>query len=146
MNTVVLALCGERVEGGWKVRRYAYLDDPKPGERPRDANAALGYLNRLEGNDGVTSAWTVGEKPPKELRRFFDVLLLVGDIGAMFSRNIDYRSYPGCPSPVIDDGMEIYRLIKKHGVRPSNKAQLADMKSRAAKKRARHEALKKGKL
>lgn len=139
MTRFVLAICGERYDGGWHVRRYAYLDDLHEGEKPRETREALGYMRRLMPIDGVGS-WVVGELPPKEYQRFFDVYVRVGaeeNDALQFSRGVDFFKYAGCPAEAIKDGMDIYGAIRKFGVRPANKAELKKRKRKAQERRER---------
>lgn len=140
MTRMVMAICGERYESdkdrggsGWHVHRYAYLDELQDGARMSDEKYALALVNRLgaafEGD--TSSAWIVGTEPPKSFQRFFDIYLEVSNHGKANARyHIDYSRYPGCPSQAVDDGMEIYRAIKKFGVRPATEI-VANNKKRA---------------
>ena len=114
MTSFTLAMVGFKEDTGWRVGRYAFLNDLTEGEKPRDGREALGYIERLIGE---TSTWVVGEKPPADAVRFFDVIIGVG--GESNRHSIDYHKYDGCPMEVISDGMEIYRIIRREGIRPS---------------------------
>ena len=130
MTRMIMAVCGERYDaengscGGWHVRRYAYLDELQEGARQKDEDYVLAMVNRLGASfdNGVETSWRVGEKPPANLDRFFDIYLEVNNhLKPDASYRVDYHRYNGCPSGAVSDGMEIYRAIKKYGINPTNK-------------------------
>ena len=130
MTRMIMAVCGERYDaengscGGWHVRRYAYLDELQEGARQKDEDYVLAMVNRLGASfdNGVETSWKVGEKPPANLDRFFDIYLEVNNhLKPDASYRVDYHRYNGCPSGAVSDGMEIYRAIKKYGINPTNK-------------------------
>ena len=136
MTSFTLAMVGIRDGNGWRVGRYAYLNDITFGERVRDNREALRYINRLVGE---TSSW-VGDKPPADAVRFFDVIIGVG--GDTNRHSIDYHKYDGCPGKVIEDGMEVYRIIRHEGIRPSILHENRSRSARAADRKRKIEAAK----
>lgn len=120
MTRVVLAICGERKDGGWDVRRYAFLDVTQESERIKDNRFGLRLINRLLPSD-ANSTWRAGEEPAEGITRFFDVYIDITDHEKPTAKyKVDYFKYAGCPGAAIKDGMEIYGAIKKYGIRPAN--------------------------
>lgn len=136
MTRLVLSICGERTEGGWNIRRYANFDEANGTEHVGEARRVRASLDRLGGKD---SSWTVDVPPPPGVDRFFDIFLTVSGRRDDLDYDADYHKYPGCPAAVIADGMGIYSIIRKEGVR---KAKVARKAAKAAK-RARKEELRK---
>ncbi len=142
MARITFAICGERdaADKGWNIRRYAFLD----GEDGRltDEREAYGYLKRLVPGAGETKTWIVGQKPPSSMTRFFDVYLVVDKRMTPAKYDVDRHAYPSCPSPAVDDGMSIFRAIRKYGVRPAVKTMIKKSEERRAKRKAFKKGLK----
>lgn len=137
MTKVVMAIGGIREEGGWKVVRHAYMGELDEHERVKDMNYANHLLDTLFGGEGVETSWKVREEPPEDgeggYKRFFDIVITIENhmkLGRA-KYGVDYHKYAGCPSAAIEDGMAIYRTVKKDGVRRANK--MEEVKVRVAK-------------
>lgn len=148
MTRLVLAVCGKSKPGGWDLIRYAYEDDLREGERVKDAEYVRQLVSRLSaGADSgnadkkLGATWIIDSKPPAELTRFFDVYVDVSNLGRMNAEyKADYHRYPGCPSQVVADSMEIYRIVRKDGIRPAMKREL-DRRKRIVRDRKMSERL-----
>jgi len=140
MTKLVLAICGERYEQGWHVRRFAYIGLGDGNEKPKDSQYVMKMLRRLVDAKDIdpTTGWTAGQEPPADYARFFDVYVMLENQGKENAfYKADYHAYPHCPAAAVDDGMEIYREIRRTGIRPAVKKQEMMRKIREQQREAR---------
>ena len=127
MTRLVLATCGQRKGDGWDIIRFAYCDDLQDNAHIKDERYVRKLVERLSGaceerNPEGDTSWITDERPPADIDRFFDVKVEVENHGRDNAKyRADYHRYPGCPSKVVDDGLEIYHAIRKFGIRPAMK-------------------------